>query len=192
MNRLLLLLLVTFISVPSFSQQHVLVLKKNGKTEKHYWLHSSFSFRTHNKVWRKGELVKIKTDSFTIIPTVVRMGMFLKDTLRFPAETYAVTDVFVLPKKGLLIDYRGGKFQIIRSAGTMNFYWLKSGLIFRLGAAGYVALTVINGLINSNLAFEGNGFLIAGGVFLGGVILKKAYKPVYYMGKKYTLEVNTY
>lgn len=134
----------------------------------------------------------LKKDSFYIRPTVVKIGMFINDTLRYPLEGYALSDVLKIPIKGLLIDYKDGKFQVIRSAGNISFYWLKSGLIFRIGALGYVALTIINGIVTGDLSFQGAWLPIAAGVYAGGFALKRIYKPVIPVQKKYHVKVLSY
>lgn len=123
----------------------------------------------------------IRNDSFYIRPTVVTMGLYVNDTVRFPMEGYALSDVLKLPIKGLLIDYKDGKFQVIRSAGTISFYWLKSGLILRIGAIGFAALTVANGLINGDVSF-GAWVPVAAAVYASGFALKRIYKPVFKVG----------
>jgi hypothetical protein len=185
----LLFSLLFICSCTVYAQQAALVIKKNNKTVKQYWLHSYFAFRTHNNVWRKGELMILRKDSFYIRPTVVTMGLFINDTARFPLEGYALSDVLMLPIKGLLIDYKDGKFQIIRSAGNISFYWLKSGLIFRIGAIGFTALTIINGAINGDLSFSGNWIPIATAVYATGFALKRVYKPIFPVNKRYELKV---
>jgi hypothetical protein len=174
------------------AQQSALVVKKNQKTIQKYWLHSFFAFQTHNNIWRRGELMILKKDSFYIRPRVVTIGMFVNDTAYFPLEGYAMSDVLHLPIKGLLIDYKDGKFQVIRNAGNMNLYWLKSGFIFRAGALGYTALTVINGLLVGSLSLGGAWLPVAAGVYLGGYALKRIYKPIIPVGKQYKLSVLTF
>lgn len=189
MRKFLLLPFIFFFYNAATAQQAVLVIKKRNKVIQQYWLHSYFAFQTHNNIWRKGELMKLKKDSFFIRPTVVRMGMFVNDTARFPIEGYAFSDVLHLPIKGLLIDYKDGKFQVIRSAGNISFYWLKSGWILRAGAIGFTALTIINGAINGDLSFSGNWVPIAAAVYASGFALKRLYKPVFKINDKYELKV---
>jgi hypothetical protein len=188
MRKFLLLLVLSFFYQLSIAQQAKLVVKKNKRTVQQYWLHSYFAFQTHNNIWRKGELVIIRNDSFYIRPTVVTIGLYVNDTVRFPMEGYALNDVLKLPIKGLLIDYKDGKFQVIRSAGNISLYWLKSGLILRIGAIGFTALTVINGLINGDLSF-GSWVPVASVVYASGFALKRIYKPVFEVKNKYRLQV---
>jgi hypothetical protein len=181
-----LLFLFSFYNTAS-AQKAALVLKKKDKTIQQYWLHSYFAFQTHNNIWRKGELMQLKTDSFFIRPTVIKIGMFQNDTLRYPIEGYALSDVLHLPIKGLLIDYKDGKFQVIRSAGNISFYWLKSGWILRAGAIGFTALTLINGISGGSVG--GNWWIIAAGTYATGFVMKRLYKPVFKVGDKYELKV---
>ena len=78
-----------------------------------------------------------------------------------------------MSKKGVQIDYIGDRFRITTDGGHKHWYWIKSGWIFRVGAAGYAALSITNGLIKNDFAFAGSKLGIAAGVLLAGVILKK-------------------
>lgn len=189
MRKFILLVSVFIFCYSATAQQAVLMVKKKSKTIQQYWLHSYFAFQTHNNIWRKGELMSLTKDSFYIRPTVVRIGLFVNDTVRFPIEGYALTDVLRLPIKGLLIDYKDGKFQVIRSAGNISFYWLKSGLVLRIGAIGFTVLTIINGTINGDLSLAGTWLPVAGAVHASGFALKRLYKPVFSVQGKYELKI---
>ena len=82
-----------------------------------------------------------------------------------------------MPNKGILVDYIDGRFQISRSGGHVHWYWIKSGLLFRLAGAGYAALNIANG--------NAMGVAVGAAVLLGGFIMGKLYKPVLKIGKKY-------
>lgn len=189
MRKFILLVSVFIFCYSATAQQAALMIKKKSKTIQQYWLHSYFAFQTHNNIWRKGELMSLTKDSFYIRPTVIRIGLFVNDTVRFPIEGYALTDILRLPIKGLLIDYKDGKFQVIRSAGNISFYWLKSGLILRIGAIGFTALTIINGVINGDLSLAGAWLPPAAFVYASGFVLKRIYKPVFSVKRKYQVKV---
>jgi len=95
-----------------------------------------------------------------------------------------------MPKKGVLIDYKDGEFQISSSGGHQHWYWIKSGWIFRVAGAGYAGLIVANSLIDSDLSVSDSKAQlgIAAAVFLTGVLLKKTYKLTLRTGKKYHME----
>jgi len=122
---------------------------------------------------------------------VVRYSLMGSDTVHYSVKGFALTDIFALPNKGILIDYINGRFQISRSGGHVHFYWIQSGWIFRVGAAGYAGLHIANGLIKNNLAFSDSKIplLSAAAVFLGGVLLHKNYKPYLPIGGKYRLGI---
>jgi hypothetical protein len=104
---------------------------------------------------------------------------------------FALTDVYAMPNKGILIDYVNGKIQISPSGGHVHFYWIKSGWIFRVGGAGYAGLNIINGLLDNNFSFAESKIELAAAaaVFFVGVLLHKNYKPYLQLGRKYSLEV---
>lgn len=122
---------------------------------------------------------------------VVHYYLMGSDTFYYNIKSFALPDVYAMPNSGILIHYTNGRFQISRSAGHMHFYWIKSGWLFRTGAAGYAGLHIANGLIQNNLSFRDSKtpLLIAAGVFLGGVLLHKKYKPYLRIGKKYRLTI---
>ena len=96
-----------------------------------------------------------------------------------------------MPKKGVLVDYKDGEFQISRSGGHVHWYWIKSGWIFRVVGIGYAALNIANGVINNDFSFSENKTQlgIAAALFATGVLLKKTYKLTFKLGKKYQLRV---
>ena len=112
------------------------------------------------------------------------------DTFRYSIRGFALTEVFAMPNKGILIDYINGRFQVSRSGGHVHFYWVKSGWIFRVGAATYAGLNIANGLLQNDFSFSENRFQLfaAAAVFLAGVLLQKNYKPYLRIGSKYRLE----
>lgn len=187
------LTLISILSISSsflFSQQNLLLFKKETKTIQRFWKGSFIAFQLENKEWQKGEIIKIQKDSFYIQPMVIQYNLFGADTLRYDVIGYSLSDVYALPKKGVLIDYKDGQFQIIRSAGHVHWYWIKSGWVFRVGAVGYSGLHVANGIIKNDFSFSKSKKQLstAGGVFLGGFLLKLLYKPTLRLRTKYRME----
>jgi hypothetical protein len=186
---------LVFISVLSFSlvysQQGFLLLKKRDKSVKTFWTGSTIAFQLRNQEWQKGELTKIDNDSFYIRPMIVQYRLMGADTFHYPVLGFALSDVYVMPKKGYLIDYVDGRFQISRSGGHVHWYWIKSGWIFRVGGAAYAGVNTINGAIQNDLSSPENKMQlgIAAAVFLVGVLLQKIYKPTLRLGGKYHLQI---
>jgi hypothetical protein len=187
---------LTFTAILSFSftiaycQQNILVFKKKGKEVSRYWKGSTIAFQLRDKQWQKGEITKIQNDSLYIRPMIVRYSLMGSDTVHYSVTGFALTDIFALPNKGILIDYINGSFQISSSGGHVHWYWIKSGWLFRVGAAGYAGLHITNGLIKNNFSISDSKgqLLTAAAVFLGGVLLHKNYKPYLRIGKKYQLK----
>ena len=167
----------------------MLDFKKGNITIERFWLGDFIAFQLKDKEWQKGQLTRISNDSFYIRPMAVYYYTMGSDTVYFNVSGYAIPDVFAMPKKGYLIDYIDGRFQISTSGGHVHWYWIKSGWIFRVGAVGYAVLNIANGLINNNFSFNGSQLAIAAGVFLFGVLLKHIYKPALAIGKKYHFEM---
>lgn len=171
------IILLLFCAITAKSQADYLLVKKKNKTIDKLWMGSVIAFQTENKQWYKGEITRIKNDSFYIRPKVVRYSLMRVDSFYFPIQGFRLADIYAMPKRGLLIDYVDGRFQVSPSGGHMHFYWIKSGLIFRLGAAGYALVGLINGA-PAAVAF-------AAPVFLAGVLLKKIYSPIRRIKGKY-------
>lgn len=174
-----------------YCQQDILVFKKKNKEIYRYWKGSTIAFQTGDNQWQKGEITRIENDSFYIRPMVVRYSLMRIDTFHYSVRGFALTDVFAMPNKGILIDYIDGRFQISRSGGHVHFYWIKSGLLFRVGAAAYAGLHIVNGLIQNNFSFSDSKteLLAAAAVFLVGVLLHLNYKPYLRISSKYRLEI---
>lgn len=187
MNKIILIAILSFSYSLAYSQDDILIFKKRNKMIARYWKGSTIAFQQWDKQWEKGVITRIRNDSFYIRPIVVRYSFMGTDTLHFPIIGFALTDIVTMPNNGILIDYKNDHFQISGAGGHVHWYWIKSGWIFRTGAAGYAGLHIINGLINNDLSFSNSKgpLLTAAAVFLGGVLLHKDYKPYLTIGKKY-------
>ena len=173
-----------------YSQQSILVLTKRNKPLETFWNGSTIAFQLKGKEWKKGAITKIQNDSFYIRPMVVTQNIFNPDTVYFNTSGFLISEIYSMPKRGVLVDYKDGKFQIIRSAGHQHWYWIKSGWLFRIGAAGYAGLNILNGLVKNNFSISDskNQLIIAAAVFMGGIILHKVYKVTVLTGKKYQIK----
>lgn len=191
MIKLSLIAILVFSFSVTYCQNDILVFKKTKKDINRYGKGSTIAFQLRNKQWQKGEITKIQNDSFYIRPMVVRYSPMGSDTVHYSINGFALTDVFAMPNKGILIDYINGHFQISTSGGHVHWYWIKSGWIFRVGAAGYAGLNIANGLIKNNFSFSNSKIHLftAAAVYLGGVLLHKNYKPYLRIGRKYHLEI---
>ncbi len=178
-------LFLFFYPLVAYPQQDILVFKKKNKTISTFTRGSYIAFQGKYQEWFTGNITGIKNDSFYIQPMVVHYHLSGTDTTRYNIQFFTTADIYAMPKKGVKVDYSNGRFQINRSAGHVHWYWVKGGWIFRVGALGYAALHVINGLIANNLSLTGSHFGIVAGVFLIGEILHQIYKPVQKLGKKY-------
>ncbi len=148
---------------------------------------SIITFQLNDKEWRKGELTKAQNDSFYIRPFIVKYSLAGTDTSRFNEEGYSLTDVYAMPKRSVTVHYVNGHYQILMDGGHKHFYWIKSGFIFRLGAAMYATAHVINGLVRHNLSISESAkpLGIAAAIYAGGEILHQTYKLTHRVRGKY-------
>jgi hypothetical protein len=190
MKKLTLISFLSYSFFNSYSQQVILLFKKKDITVQSFWVGSTIAFQLRDKQWQKGEITRIQNDSFFIQPTVVQYNFLTTDTFYYNIAAFSVSDVYAMPKRGVLIDYKDGQFQISRTGGHQHWYWIKSGWLFRVAGAGYAGLIVANSLIDSDLSISDSKaqLTVAAGVFLVGVLLKKLYKLTIRTGKKYHLE----
>ena len=180
MQKLTLTALFIFLLSALRAQEDILIFKKGNKSIEKFWKGTFIAFQLENKTWEKGELMKIKNDSFYIRPRVVRYSLMRTDTFYYPVKGFVLSDIYALPKRGYLVDYVNGRFQISRSGGHQHFYWIKSGYIFRLAGAGFALLGLANGsLIN---------LPIGAGIFVAGILMKKLYKLTIRVKGKYQMK----
>jgi hypothetical protein len=163
------------------SQQDFFLLKKGNKTIISFRKGFYIAFQTKNKEWVTGDITGIRNDSFMVRPRIIQVQLMRTDTFYFPIMALALSDVVLLPKKGVKIDYIGGQSRINTSAGHIHWYWIKSGLLFRAGGAGLALLGLVNGLSINLIG-------IAGGIFILGEVMHRTYKLTMKMGKKYHLQ----
>jgi hypothetical protein len=190
MKKLTLVSTLLFSFFINHSQQAILLFKKKNKNLESFWVGSTIAFQLRDKQWQKGEITKIQNDSFFIRPVVVRYNLLNTDTFYYNIAGFSVSEIHAMPKKGVLIDYKGGEFQISRSGGHQHWYWIKSGWIFRVAGAAYAGLIVANSIIDSDLSIADSKtqLAFAAAVFVAGVLLKKTYKLTLKVGKKYHFE----
>ena len=190
MKKLTLIQILLFYFFNSFTQQAILLFKKKNITVQSFWVGSTIAFQSQDKEWQKGEITTIRNDSFFIRPTVVQYSLLTTDTFYYNVARFSVSDVYAMPKRGVLIDYKDGEFQVSQSGGHQHWYWIKSGWLFRVAAVGYAGLIVANTLIDSDLSLSDSKtqLAVAAAVFTVGVLLKKIYKLTLRTGKRYHLE----
>lgn len=185
-TAMMMILLLSFLS--GFSQHGILFFRKNNRTITTYLKDSYIAFELKNHQWFAGIITGVQNDSFYLKPLEVTYGMLGTDTLASEIVGFALSEIYALPKKGVLVDYRNGSFQISTSGGHVHWYWVKSGWIFRVLGAGYAGLVITNGLIQNNLSLAGSKLAVAAAVFLFGELLRQSYKPTLRLEKKYKLE----
>jgi len=190
MKKLTLIQILLFYFFNSFTQEAILLFKNKNITVQSFWVGSTIAFQSQDKEWQKGEITTIRNDSFFIRPTVVQYSLLTTDTFYYNVARFSVSDVYAMPKRGVLIDYKDGEFQVSQSGGHQHWYWIKSGWLFRVAAAGYAGLIVANTLIDSDLSLSDSKtqLAVAAAVFTVGVLLKKIYKLTLRTGKRYHLE----
>ncbi len=193
MHKLLLTVFLLFVISVAYPQPAFLAFKKKNKSLNTYWKGSIISFQLHNGQWQKGFITGIQNDSFSVRPFVVQYHLMGTDTQYFNTVHYALSDVYAMPKKGVLISFKNGSYNISRAGGHVHWYWIKSGWIFRVGAIGYTGLHLANGAINKELSFSESRTKLglAAAVFLGGMLLKKTYRPTLRINNKYRLKIIT-
>lgn len=176
--------ILLFLSIITFSllhsQDNVIIFKKGNRSIEKFWKGTFIAFQLENKNWEKGELTRITNDSFYIKTRIVKYGFMRTDTFYYPVRGFKLSDIYAMPKRGYLVDYVNGRFQISKYGGHVHFYWIKSGYLFRLAGAGFAVLGIINGYwINVP---------IGAAVFLGAVLMKKMYKLTIRVKRRYHLE----
>jgi hypothetical protein len=169
----------------TYAQKSILYFKKGRKTISSYFEGTTISFLLKDGEWEKGLIKRITSDSIYIQPSVVHYNPMGTDTLTFNTIGFSTAQIYAMPKKGFLIDYINGRFQINRAGGHVHFYWIKAGALFRIGAATYLGVALINGLSSKENKVTGQDVAYSAGVFGFGVLLKLLYKPYLKVGRRY-------
>ena len=181
MKKLMLAVFSLLLFSSLHSQEVILLFKKGHKTKDKFWKGTFIAFQMENRTWEKGELMKIKDDSFYIRPRVIKYSLMRTDTFYYPIKGFVISDIYAMPKRGVLVDFVNGQFQISRTGGHQHFYWVKSGLLFKIAGAGFAILSIVN-------AIPG-GVAIGAGIFAVGILMKKTYKLTIRLKRKYHMEV---
>ena len=189
MSKLTIVIILLLFCKSTYAQKSTLQFKKGRKTISRYWEGSTIAFLLKDGNWEKGIIKKITSDSIFIRPSIVRYGLMGTDTLMFNTIGFQIAEIYAMPKRGMLIDFKEGRFQISRTGGHVHFYWIKSGVLFRWGAAAYLGVALINGLTDKNNKITGEEVAYSAGVFGFGLLLKYLYKPYLRIGKKYHFNV---
>jgi len=177
MRKLLTLLLLTAISINSFSQSDLLVLKQKNQVIQTWVTGSIIDFQFSSKQWIKGMIKNIRNDSILMeiivlhqVPT--QLGFLKIDTAQMGLMKLHVNEIYGMPKR----QFGSG---IISNGG-----------LFQLGAGAYIFLNVFNSLIHNEPVFSSQnltGLGIAAGVFLVGKILESTHKTYITLGKRYMM-----
>jgi hypothetical protein len=173
--------------VTDLQAQGILQYKRAKKTKASFTKGSIISFMADQGYWRKGRISRLKSDSLFILPLVIRPQFTGPDSTYWDEEGYAFTDIFAMPKNGILIDFIDGRFTVNGYGGHVHWYWIKSGYLFRLAALTFAGVYLANGLIQNDLALESSlaPLGIAAGLYAVGFTMKKLYHPYNKIGKKY-------
>jgi len=189
MSKLLLLIVLLHIAGLTYAQSNFILYKNKRKTVATYNEGSYISFQQKDGQWVKGRITKIANDSFHLTEEIIYQGWYRNDTLHYSGFHFSVKDIYAMPKRGVLIDYSNGRFQVVRTGGHQHFYWVKSGWLFRIGGAGYAMLNIANGIIQKDFSFDNEKGRLgaAAAVFLLGVVMHHTYKLTHRIGKKYRI-----
>lgn len=167
------LLLLSFFSEAQQSD-FFLLKKRSGKTEQSYFRGSFISFITNDQLPYSGYIKKVAKDSVwveyrEVMRNMTVIGSVILDTVTYEAKRFAVKDIAAIAK-----DERGfGEVAL-------------SGLL-KVGAAGYILLHTVNGVIQKEkISLRNIG--IAAGVYLAGVVINKFRKDYYHVGRRFRLQ----
>ena len=189
MNKLTaFLILTTWVSM-AHAQQDMFIFKKKNRTLAIFKKDSYIAFQLKSGQWYTGDIMKVQNDSFTIHPMVVRYGLMGADTAHYGYFSFAISDIYAMPKQGIQIDYIDGRYQITRSGGHVHFYWIKGGWLFRAVGAGYIFLDGVNGLLRNDFTLSDKKLWYAAALFLFGELLHFTYRPSLRIGKKYHFQI---
>ncbi|TCZ70619.1 hypothetical protein [Flaviaesturariibacter aridisoli] len=166
------------------AQRNLLLLKRGNRTVARYWEGGTIAFQLNDGSWQKGELIALRNDSVFIKAHIVRYYQIGNDTLYLPVQGYAQNTITAFPRRGVEVDFRHGEFGISNGGNLI-------GKLMRIGAVGYTALSLANGLREGTYSLSGQGteLAIAGGVFAAGYAIDKWQRYTYRIGRKYHIDI---
>ena len=178
MQKIILFFLLSIITQNCIAQNDFAVFKKGYKTIENFVSGDDIYFETKNKNWITAQIKSIKDDSmylrpYTFVRTIDYWGLPHSDTSWLFRIAVCYRDIYALPKE------------------KQSFGFIRNGLLFQAGGAGYAGLNVINTLGDKQPLFDaqnGRRLGIAAAVFSLGELLHLTYKPYAVIGKKYKLE----
>lgn len=178
MKQLFTLILFTIISLTSFSQSDLLVLKQKKQIIQTWVPGSIIDFQFSSKQWIQGIIKTIRNDSILMEQIILRqvptqLGFLKIDTARMGLMKLHVKEIYGMPKRQF-------------SSGIIS-----NGALFQLGSGAYIFLNIFNSLIHNEPVFGSKnltGIGIAASVFVVGKILQSAHKTYITLGGKYTME----
>jgi hypothetical protein len=192
MTKIYLLILMSLLSSShSLAQEDFFMFKKRNKTIATYRVGSYIAFQLKNKQLQNGVISKIQNDSFYVKPYYVKYNLTFTDTIRFETQSFAISDIYAMPKKGMQIDWKEGKYRIRTNAGHVHFFWIKGGYLFRALGLGLFTTNVTNELIKNKNPFAKDNLpnlALYSSFYLFGKTLKWLYKPTLRIGKKYRVD----
>ncbi len=192
MNKIyLLVLLLFFYTSALLAQEDFFIFKKNNKAITTYRVGSYIAFQLKNKQLQNGFISGIQNDSFYVKPYYVKYYLTHTDTIRFTTVSFAITDIYAMPKKGIQIDWKEGKYQIRKNAGHVHFFWIKGGYLFRALGLGLFTTNIVNEVVEKrNPLLKDNlpNLALYSSLYLFGKTLKWLYKPTLKIGKKYSVD----
>lgn len=132
---------------------------------------------------------QVQNDSFYVKPFTVHYTLMGPDTIYYGINSFALTDIFVMPRKGELFNYTNDHVTMI--FGNEHWIWIKNGWFFMVPGSIYAGLNITNSLLKKQSPFTGNNItrlgVAAAVIFVGG-LLHLTYHSVLKLGKKYYLK----
>ena len=179
MGRLNLLILCLLFNLIAFAQTNVLLLQKNGKTQKSIFAGHYISILTRQGSSANGIITKIGLDTiyirhFDIEQSMSDLGGVYFDTAFRYTTAIHVKDIGALVSKE---DLSGRK---------------KTGNILMIAGAGVLALGAINGLYRGDPPkewYETSSYIVSGALLATGAWFKFSKSPKTRLGKKFTLKI---
>jgi hypothetical protein len=182
--------IAVILSIPAYSQNGFIVVKKRNRPVLTFGKDSRLTFLQDNGQWITGMIDKIVKDSFYFTEEIIRYYTIGTDTLHLKGLRFALTDIYAIPSKRQQYYFYNDQVHI--TLGHENFVWIRNGFIFQVAGAGYAGLNIINDLGRKEPPFAKNNITslsISAATFLLGTMLHIKFDPYIRPGKKYTFHL---
>jgi hypothetical protein len=109
----------------AYSQTDFIFFKKRNRQLAFFKKDSYIAFQLKSKECITRYITKVQNDSFYVKPFTVHYTLMGPDTIYYGINSFALTDIFAMPRKGELFNYTND--HVTKIFGNEHWIWIKNG-----------------------------------------------------------------